>query len=195
MGFVRRDKGKSVGPADSLTFFGKAGGGASFKAGGNISVMTSAAGISPGANGAANVLFAYTLPGNALDQPGRGISIYAAGSYAANGDAKTLQLVWNPATAVVGSTVGAGGTVIASTGSVVTNGGGWSLAAQIFRLGPNLQIGIHQQAQSGGAVSALVAPSTAMAAVDTAPILIALTGQTTTQTDVLANFFQIGAMN
>ena len=102
------------------------------------------------------MLAVYTLPGNAFDLAGRGISITAAGSFAATGNNKRLRIVFNATTAVVGSTV-TGGSIICDTGTIAQNGGGWQLMASVFKsgaAGSNTQIGIHNQA----IVSTAVAP-------------------------------------
>ena len=165
---------------------------------GNINRQISSAGISPGATGADNVLLVYSLPANAFDQSGRGIQITAAGKFGATANNKDVKIIFNPATAVVGSTVGAGGTTIADTGVVATNGTGWEVSAQVFKYGANgsnTQIGIHSQAQIGAAVASLLVPSL-ITAVENAAILIAVTGNATTATtDIVANWFEANWMN
>jgi len=90
-----------------------------------------------------------------------------------------------------------GGTTIADSAAVTTNGGGWALEANAFKYGAansNTQIGLHQQAQIGGAVAALLAPSL-LTATENAVILIAITGNcTTTATDIVFNFLEVNAM-
>jgi hypothetical protein len=195
-GFLERYKGNVVTNADSLTLFGK--GAAVFKGSGNFKPQLSVPGISPGATGADNVLAVYTIPAGSFDTAGRGISIVAQGSFAANGNTKQVRIIVNPASAVVGSTVGAGGTVVADTGPVTTNGGGWCLAAAVYKYGANgsnTQIGYHQQSQTGATIGALLAPSP-IAANESAPILVAITGNaTTTATDILLQSLSVGASN
>jgi hypothetical protein len=200
-GFVDRFRGRTVTPADCLTFFGKSS--ATFKNGaGNISngggAQFSAAGVSPGATGADNVLAVYSLPPSALDVAGRGISILAQGSFAANANHKRIKIIINPSSAVVGSTVGGGGVTVADTGDVTTSGGGWALQALMYKYGQpgdNTQLGLHQQAQSGGALGALLAPSL-ITANEAGAILIAVVGNaTSTVTDIVHNALVIGAMN
>jgi hypothetical protein len=105
--------------ASDSEFFGS--GTASFGLEGNI-ISQASAGVNPGATGADNVLAVFQLPANSLDQAGRGIAISASGGYAGNTNTKTVKIIVGPASAVVGSTVGTGGTTIASTGAVATNG-------------------------------------------------------------------------
>jgi hypothetical protein len=176
-------------------FFGNGTG--NFALEGNLAAQVSA-GVNPGATGADNVLAVYSLPANSLDQPGRGITISAAGGYAANANTKTVKIIVGAASAVVGSTIGSGGTTIASSGAVTTNGAGWSLGASIFKYGAagsNTQQGIHAAAQSGGAVAALITPA-ALTLNEGAPILIAVTGNAaTTATDIALNLLEVNATN
>lgn len=182
-------------PSVEVTQFGL---GASLMAAeGNINRQLSVAGIQPGTTANDNVLMAFTLPANSFDILGRGITLTAQGSFGATGNNKRVKLIANATTAVVGSAV-TGGTTIADTGTVATNGGGWSVQANVFKTGAagsNTQLGLHQQAQIGAAVAAMLAP-TAIAAVESGPILFALCGNATTAaTDILANFLEVNAMN
>ena len=90
-------------------------------------------------------------------KPGRTITISGQGNFAANGNTKTVSLVVNPTSPAVGSVV-SGGTTIASTGAVVTNGSAWELGADIIKTGAkgsNTQTALHYAAQVGAVVSAL----------------------------------------
>lgn len=171
---------------------------ASFGLEGNVNLQVSAAGVQPGATAADNVLAVYSLPANFFDKAGRGINITASGSFGATGNNKRVKIIVNPATAVVGSTVGASGVTICDTGTVATNGGGWQLEGQVFKYGAaasNTQLGVHSQAQIGAAVAAMLAPSL-ITAVESGAILIAVTGNATTAaTDILFNFLQVNATN
>ena len=104
----------------------------------------------------------------------------------------------NPASAVVGSTVGASGVTVCDTGTVATNGGGWQLQASVFKYGAagsNTKIGIHNQAQVGAAVAAMLAPSL-ITATESGAILVAVTGNATTAaTDILFNYLEVQMMN
>ena len=182
-------------PASETVAFGSSLG--LMAAEGNINRQLSAAGVSPGATGADNVLAVYSLPANAFDVLGRGLGITAQGSFGATGNNKRVKIIFNATTAVVGSTV-TGGTTVADTGTVTTNGGGWSVQANVFKYGAagsNTQIGLHQQCQVGAAVSALLAPAL-ITATESGSILIAITGNaTTTASDIVFNFAEINAMN
>lgn len=164
---------------------------------GNANLQVSIAGVQPGATAADNVLAVYTLPANAFDVAGRGLTISAMGSFAATGNNKRVKIIFNATTAVVGSTV-TGGTTVADTGTVATSGGGWCLCAGVFKTGAagsNTQMAIHQQAQVGAAVAALVAPA-ATAAVENASILVAVTGNAATATtDITFSMFEANWTN
>src|SRR5262249_42093494 len=137
-------------------------------------------------------------PAGSFDQANRGISITAQGSFGATGNNKRIKIVFNPASATVGSTVGAGGTTVADTGTVTTNGGGWSLSANVFKYGAagsNTQIGVHQRAQVGAAVAALLARSL-ITGTESGAILIAVTGNAATAaSDIVFNFLEVNALN
>ncbi len=175
-------------------FFGN--GSASFGLEGNISCQPSA-GINPAATGADNVLAVFSIPANSFDQSGRGIAISAAGAFAANANTKRVKIIIGATAAVVGQTI-TGGTTIADTGAVTTNGAGWQLGADVFKYGvagSNTQTGIHNQAQMGGAVGSLLSPA-ALTLVENAPILVAVTGNATTAaTDITLNLFEVNATN
>lgn len=165
---------------------------------GNVNVQVSSAGVNPGATGADNVVAFYSIPASAFDVAGRGVELCAMGSFAANGNTKRVKIIFNPASATVGSTVGASGTTVADTGAVTTSGGGWCLTAMVFKYGAaasNTQIGLHQQAQTGGTVGTLLAPAL-ITATESGAILVAVTGNaTTTATDIVFNFLEVNAMN
>jgi hypothetical protein len=171
---------------------------------GNLSCTgyLAAGAISPGATGADNVLAVYSLPANSFDgAPGnaRMLQIQASGSFANNTNAKTTKIIFNPSTAVVGSTVGTGGTTIATSGVYSTTGAcGWMLQAQVAKVGAaNSNTQVAQEtativAATHGGIGLPVYP----VATENAPILIAITGNAaTTATDILLNFFEVSAAN
>ncbi len=187
--------GVGIEPSSMLTYFG--GGLATFPEEGNIARQIVSAGVQPGATGADNVLAVFSLPAASFDLLGRGIVVSASGSFGATANNKRIKIIFNATTAVVGSTV-TGGTTVADTATIATNGGGWAVQANIFKygaLGSNTQMGIHTQAQIGAAVAAMLAP-TLITAVESGAILIAITGNATTAaSDIVFNFLEINAMN
>jgi hypothetical protein len=176
-------------------FFGS--GSATFGLEGNIACQASA-GVNPGATGADNVLAVFSIPANSFDQAGRAVSIAAIGGFAANTNTKRVKIIVGAASAVVGSTIGSGGTTIADTAAVTTNGAGWSLGASVVKYGAagsNTQQGIHSAAQVGSAVAALITPAS-LTLTENLPILVAVTGNaTTTATDIALNAFEVNACN
>lgn len=166
---------------------------------GNVNRQISSAGVSSNTTAAQDtVLAVYALPASAFDISGRGLCVTASGSFAANANAgKDLKIFFNCTTAVVGNAV-TGGTAIADTGSVSTNGGGWQLSANVFKYGAagsNTQIAIHSQAQTGGTVGTLLAPQL-LTATENGVILIAVTGRNTTgANDCVFNWLEVNAMN
>jgi hypothetical protein len=176
-------------------FFGNGTG--SFGLEGNLSAQVSA-GVNPVATAADNVLAVYSLPAGSFDQAGRAISISAVGGYGATTNNKRVKIIVGAATAVVGSTIGAGGTTVADTGTVATNGLGFSLGASITKYGAagsNTQQGTNSVAQSGSAGGALITPA-ALTLNESLPILIAVTGNATTATtDIALNVFTVKGAN
>jgi hypothetical protein len=173
-------------------------GSGSFGLEGNLAAVATATGVSPGATGADNVVAVFSIPANSFDQAGRVLQITASGSFAANGDTKTVKIIINPASAVVGSTVGSGGTTLASTGAVATNGTGYQLQASVIKYGAagsNTQVGLHNQAQIGAAVASMAVPASLTMA-ENLPILVAVTANcATTATDVVHNALVVGVSN
>jgi hypothetical protein len=163
----------------------------------NVSGQTqvSAAGVSPGATGADNVLAVFTIPANAFAASGNGIYIAAYGTFANNGNNKRAKIIFNPATAVVGATVGAGGTTIADTGTYSTSAlSAFTLESTIFKYGAagsNTQMGINGENTVAATVPTLIAPQL-MTANESAPILVAVTGNAgSAVADILLNAFVI----
>lgn len=162
----------------------------------------SGSGISPGATAADNVIGTYTLPANTLNVPGTGgndgpmLRIRAFGHFAANGNNKTVKIIFNATTATLGSTV-TGGTTLVSSGVVAINALGFVLEAWVMKVGvPNANT------QVGGQVlnivgATIVSPPVPVypAAVENADILIAITGNAaTTATDIVLDGWTVEAM-
>lgn len=160
--------------------------------------QVSATGVQPGATGADNVLAVYSIPANTLFAAGTGVEITAYGSFGATANNKRIKIIVNPATAVVGSTVGAGGTTICDTGTVATNGGGWQVSGNVFKYGvpgSNTQLGISNGAIVGAVHAGTSAPA-AITANEGAAILVAITGNATTAaSDIVFNCLEVEAMN
>jgi len=197
--FLPNFTGGEVWPSNEATAFGS--GTASIAAEGNVNRQVFAAGVTPVATGSDIVIGLYTLPASSFDGvagTNRGLALTAQGSFGATANAKTIKIIANPTTAVVGSVIGAGGTVVATTGVVNTNGSGWILAADIYKYGApgsNTQMGLHQASQMGPAVTPLQATSL-ITAPENAPIIFAVTANCATLgNDVVLNFIQANALN
>jgi len=164
---------------------------------GTLGVAISGTGVTPGSTGNDNVLAVFTLPANSFDIAGRGICLTALGSFAATVNTKRVKLIVGATTAVVGSAV-SGGTTIADTGAVTTNGAGWCISAEVYKFGAagsNTQIGVHQPTQIGAAVSSLL-PPVSLTFPENAPILIAITGNATTAaSDIVFNLATLQGLN
>lgn len=161
---------------------------------GNIAVDNPSAARSPSATALDKILSLMSIPANSFDIANREVQITAAGN-APNANSKTVKIIINPTAPVLGATV-SGGTTIASFTSTAT--GGWSIGAIICKYGAagsNTQNAIHEAAQVGATVLALVAPSQTTFT-ENATITVAVTGNAATTTaDVTFNFGQIFAMN
>jgi hypothetical protein len=180
-------------PSDTSFAYGASGATGPAQAVGGPRVLLSkqffpqAAPKNPGATGADNVLAVYSLPANTFDTSGRSISIRAVGLLANNANVKTVKLIFNATTAVVGSTV-TGGSTVASTSTFSTAvATGFSIEGEVFKTGvagANTQTGVNSYNLVGATSVQLLAPVAATAAENKA-ILIAVTGNAaTTATDI-----------
>lgn len=164
---------------------------------GLLSRQISSAGVNPGATAADNVLAVYSLPAKAFDLAKRGLYISAWGSFAATANNKTVKLLWNPSTAVVGSTVGSGGTLLATTGVVATNNGAWFVGGNVTKYGAagsNTQLCTSDGAIAGTVHAGMSLPALATAT-ETGAILIAVTGNAATAaTDIVFNQLDVWAV-
>lgn len=166
--------------------------GVTFGGTGNLNVQAVTSAVQPASTAADYVLAVYTLPALALDQAMRSLQVVASGSFAATANNKRVKIIIGATTPTVGQVV-SGGTAIADSGTVATNNAGWQLGATIIKtgaLGANTQLTVHNQAQMGAAVSALLAP-TALTQVENAPITFCVTGNAATAaSDINFNYFE-----
>lgn len=91
--------------------------------GGNLEVNTTAA---SNASTGETDLISYTLPANTLVNDGDSLEVQAWGTYAANGNNKTVKLKF-------------GSQTILDTGAIAANGGSWSIKANIIRTSATTQ--------------------------------------------------------
>lgn len=170
---------------------------------GVLTRQITATGVQPGATGVDNVLAVYSLPANYFNfnkgGGNAGIRIRALGSFGSNGNNKEVKIIFNPATAVVGSTVGSGGTTLCDTGTVTTNGGGWTLTGSVIKYGvdnSNTQLGFSEDINAAGVSKGSSAAPATITATENATILIAVTGNAgTATTDITLNMLEILSFN
>lgn len=178
-------------PNDTAVEAGGGGVSSVVKASGDLFMQTPSGGSTPGGTAADYVVALATIPAGSFDIANRCITITANGNFAANGNTKTVKVIVNPTSAVVGSAI-SGGTTIATTGAVTTNGSAFALGADIIKTGAagsNTQTAIHQAAQVGSAVAAL-SQCQSLTLTESAAITVAITiNCATTATDAsLWNF-------
>lgn len=193
-------KGVQNDDVESALVGGTAPGSAPLRSTGNVNVQTAY----PTGNGNAaattdTVLFTYALPANALVNTGSQITVTASGSFAANANNKQVKIWWGTTTQTVGSAV-AGGTLIAQSGVVTTNGGGWEATVQVQKYGAagsNTQLATAAQVIAGAVHTGTSAPA-ALTAVESGVINITVTGASSTTgaaNDVVGNQFDIAFNN
>ena len=155
------------------------------------------AGVNPASTGGDIVVAVYNVPANLFDQAGRQLNISAAGGYAANGNTKQVRIFVGATAPAVGSAI-SGGTKIADSAAVATNGAGWQLSASITKYGAsgsNTQIALHKGAQNGSAGAALLTPSALTLNESLATNIVVTANATTTATDIALNLFTVEAAN
>ena len=186
-GFVDREIGKSIYAASSLQRVGK--GGALAASGCNILNFSSAAGVGNGADTTEDILFTATLPPNTLDVASRQILLEAWGLLSATNAIKTIRLYF--------------GASIVYTAAIVTpaavTAGDWSAQLLVTKVGVghNTQIALGTADFSGAAVVRNVQRFVGGSEVDTAPIIIKVTGQSSVATanSAVCNQLTIGGYN
>lgn len=170
-----------------------------FRPSGVLTQQVSAAGVSPGATAADNVVASYSIPASLFDVAGRGLLITAFGSFANNTNAKTaVKIIVNPASATVGSTVGASGSTIATTNTYSTTGAtGWNVSGIVYKYGAagaNTQIG-SGYSMWGANLTQATAP-VLITATESGAIFLAITANAATSTaDILFNILTVWALN
>lgn len=168
------------------------------RSGGNVSVLVNAAGQGNGADTTDDVIATFALPANAFDVAGRQANITALGKTAANANNKRIKLWWGTTTQTLGLAV-VGGTLIADSGVITANNGGWNLSATVTKYGAagsNTQIG--QGAIVAGTVHTGTLPPVLTAAPENAVINITVTGASPTTgaaNDVLSQMFDVAFAN
>ena len=168
---------------------------ASFRALGTLYSTVSATGFSATTTAADYVIAAYTLPLSVFDQATRGVQIQAIGTFGSTANNKTIKILWNPTTAVVGNiAVALPGVTASTSGVTASNAGGFSINAEVYKYGAagsNTQIALNTGAFVGAVAVAPTAPALTTAS-ETGSILIAVTANcANAASDVLLNYFTV----
>lgn len=166
---------------------------------GNIArqIKSVAAMVTPSTTAADIVVAVVSIPAGSLDADGRGLSILAQGMNAATANVKTAKLWFNPTTAVINAAI-VGGTLLATTGALASNGTAWQLTGKVFkRGGSNTNT---QTTSSGGAIVGIahvgISNAVDTTAVEGAPILVAVTiNNATAANDSGLTLLQIDGIN
>jgi|ERR1700730_5717855 len=168
--------------------------------GGAGRISLGSGGVSPGATGADNVLASSIVPGGIFDGiSNRGVKITAFGTFATNANVKTVKIIYNPTTSVVGTTITGGTTLVATPGATASNQP-WFLEAVVVDVtGANNQVGFMLNSWFGiaGTLTDLaVTVPQFLTADETKDIPIAITGNAaTTATDIVLLYFAISGYN
>jgi hypothetical protein len=107
-------------------------------------------------------LYSYSLPANTLSTDGKIARVTVWGSFAANGNAKTIKGYFN-------------GDIIVSAGTS-TSGQGWRMVFEIIRTGATAQISAGEIVYGNSGGSVCNAPATSSGAT-TGALIIKMTGQ------------------
>ena len=165
------------------TLFG--GGTATMEESGNVNVQSGNPLTNPATITNDNVLGIFTVPANSLNAAGKGLEITACGNVGNDSQAKRVKLIWNPATAVVGSavTTTAASFLLGDTGSTTNSGvtAGWVIQSQVYKYGAagsNTQIG-QWIGTIVGAIHGGCGVAAALTTNESASILMAVTGNAT----------------
>ena len=130
------------------------------------------------------VLVSVQIPAFAFDGiQNRIASLTAAGTFASNNNNKQINVYFGSDVQTVGQpVVTTNTTLIAPSGVVTTNGGGWSLQAQVMKYGAagsNTQQGVNQGIIAGSTHLGTSAP-VALTANEALPLYLTITGASST---------------
>jgi hypothetical protein len=162
-------------------------GGTLAASGGNVLMFSSVAGVGNGSDTTEDVLFSASIPANTLDINGRQILLEAFGSLSATNAVKTIRMYF--------------GSSIIYTAAIVTpaavTAGDWQAQLAITRTAHNVQIAVGSADFSGAAVVRNVQKFLGGNEVDTAAIVVKITGQSSVATanSAVCNQFTIGGYN
>lgn len=151
-----------------------------------------------GADATDDVLLTFALPPGVFDIPGRQVIITASGKFAANGNNKRVKVWFGTTTQTPGLAV-VGGTLVADSGTVTTNNGGWMASATVTKYGPNAS---NTQAGQGEILAGAASTGTILpalcTAVESGVINVTVTGSSATSSgasDVVGQMITVGFAN
>lgn len=151
-----------------------------------------AAAVAPAATAGDYVVGVFSLPADAFDQANRCFNAEAWVGFGSNGDTKRWKIFFNPSAAVVGSLI-TGGTLMFDSGAITTSGGSANGSGRVVKRGAP---GSNTQTVLTGSVSSDAAASVDTTAIETAPILVAVTiNCTTTASDCVLEDFEVNVLN
>jgi hypothetical protein len=161
-------------------------GGTLASGGGNVACFSSAAGVGNGSDVTEDVLFTANLPSNTLDINGRQILLEAWGALSATNAVKTIRMYF-------GSLV----YIAAQVTPAAVTAGDWSAQLLVTKTASNVQIALGTSDFSGAAVVRNVQRFTNGNAVDTGPITVKITGQSSVAVAncAICNQLTIGGYN
>jgi hypothetical protein len=144
-----------------------------------LSKQLSVAGAGNGADTTEDTLFTYSLPANALAAVGNEVDIMAWGSVPATSATKTARLYF--------------GAVVTTVTYTTTQTGAWQMQMRVIKQAANVQLVIAELDSLGATVVRSIAVTNNGAEVDTAAIVIKVTGQSSAATAnlVLCNGFTV----
>lgn len=143
----------------------------------------SVAGVGNGADTTEDTLFTYNLPANTLKNVGQSVDIYAWGSVAATSATKTVRVYF-------------GAQLITFT-YTTTQTGNWRTRLRVVKQAASVQLIMGEGDSAGATITRVLANITNGAEVDTAAIVIKVTGQSTAATAnlVLCNGLMVNFSN
>lgn len=166
-----------------------------FRSGGNMNVSVNTAGQGNGADTTDDVIATYALPASSLGAAQNQVTVNFAGKFAATANNKRVKLWWGTTTQTLGAAV-AGGTLIADSGVVTTNNGGFTGSAVVTKYGAagsNTQIATGAQIVAGTTHTGTLVPAL-LTATESGVINITVTGSSPTTgaaNDVLGQMLEV----
>lgn len=166
----------------------KADGTVSMQAGGGTGLMVAQGQLNVqlgsqgnGADTTEDTLYTFSLPASSLSRTGQGVRVRARGTFAANGDNKTVRLYF-------------GSSVVLSSGTLTSNNLAWESELWVAKNGASTQLASGEFLVPGADDIQLNGAGTET---DTGAITIKLTGQagSANANDIVCNMFSVEFLN